>query len=148
MADSVGSTFGPLCSGSEPKEQQPIPPRAGGFTRYGAQRPVMSALVLEAILQNLHLHSLPAVAPTQDSADDGKAAVSRRSVAGKCGAFGADPLRGNLGPQIGIGGHSEGTLAGALRQIALGQHLQAPCDPADQVHFVLRAGWLAKDLLV
>ncbi|HXS97484.1 MAG TPA: hypothetical protein VN736_22955 [Candidatus Limnocylindrales bacterium] len=53
-----------------------------------------------------------------------------------------------LGPQIGIGGHRQGALAGALRQIPLGQHLQAPLDPADQVHFVFCAGWLAKGLLL
>jgi hypothetical protein len=49
-----------MASLREPEEQQTVPPRAGDFAGYGAERAVMPRLILKASFQYPD-HNLPAL---------------------------------------------------------------------------------------
>jgi len=104
--------------------------------RHGAEISERLPLVLEAVRQNSHLERLPLVLAGDDRSRQRKPLIPsdadgcRRGTLGRRGGHGF--RFGRRHPQVGIIGQFVGSLAGTLRQVALGHGLNLPGDSFDE----------------
>src|SRR5690242_1369863 len=131
-----------LSARCQPKEQQSVPAGAGRSAGNGTEGTVVLALVFETVLEHFHSHGFISIFPTQNRAGDREAPVLAFGRTG--GSLPLNPGGGHLGPQLRIIGNGESSFPGTLGEIAIGQGLQPPSNPANQMLLVLAAGLMAE----
>src|ERR1017187_750092 len=155
LAADRGALF--LAIGSRPnqiEEDEAVPFGAGGFAGDGAQGPIVLAVELEPIDEDLHDDSptfvlalevgpgrwQPRIEITRHLSGDAQFGI-KRGVLPKSGP-------GCPYAQVGIVRDLQRAAAGALGEAAFGQRLNSPGDPPKQELLVVRAGLLAEHLQV
>jgi len=111
----------------------------------------LSAVVFEAVFENLHANGLAPILPFEGGAGLGKTRIAPRSAGpllrvGVCQR--APELARWSKPQIYIRGQVRGAIARPLTQVALRQRLQPPGDAPEQVGMVGGPRLFAEQFLV
>src|ERR1039458_2670749 len=80
-----------VCPPSQSEEQEAVPARAGDLAGDGAERPVLPALVLEAVVQHLDQVRVPLKVPGQQRPGNGQAAIAAATDRPDGGSRGPPP---------------------------------------------------------